>query len=741
MAGRMCACMVGLSLVLAGGVQAQQTDGAAALAAQAESSVERAKSRHMEGHSKLGEAFDEGPREKPSVIEGIGSTPFPITTKNPEAQKWFNQGHTLVHSFWYYEAERSFRWAAKLDPDAPMPYWGLMRSTAGARARSFWKEANKRKQNGSSRERDYIEAWGHQYSDDAPSGGDRRAFIRALERIVIKYPDDVEAKALLGYESMGAERSGTEAVMQQVLKAMPNHPGAHHYRIHNWDDEDGAFALDSLRAYGAIAPGIGHALHMPGHIYAGIGMFHESAISLDSATRAEIAYMGRQMVFPYNTWNYAHNRNYLSYVQEELGLPGEAMRGARELLAMPLDPKLNDSTRYSPHWQGVSALTRALVKYEQWDEILKDGAIPWGTSMRDKLSRAYAEALAHAGKGNVDSTRSAIKTHADLKSDLEKPENRSLRLQHEVQDAEIRAAFAALRGERLEAIGLLTAAAPKEIELRKQYDDPPFYPNILWTKLGELYLATDSPKLADAAFQRALEVVPNEPFALAGLTEARHKLGDENGAAEASARLRFVWSDAEPGNRRLDRVKALNLRGEPIDRSPASQRNYRRAGLDKFGPAIWQPNAAPKLAVADPAGKPVTLEQFKGKNVILVFYLGQGCAHCVTQVKELSDRAADWTAQDAEVVAVSQDTPEQNAKSQEASPLKVTLASDIAFENARRFKSYDDFEELPFHSTILIDKQGKVHWGQHGGGPFTDYKFLLSQLQRMNKTAAAAATP
>jgi peroxiredoxin len=201
-----------------------------------------------------------------------------------------------------------------------------------------------------------------------------------------------------------------------------------------------------------------------------------------------------------------------------------------------------------------------------------------------------------------------------------------------------------------------------------------------------------------------------------------------------------VWSDAEPGNRRLDRIKALSLRGKPIDRSPAPQRNYRKASLDRFGPAIWQPNAAPRLAVTDPAGTPVTLDQFKGKNVILVFYLGQGCAHCVTQVKELSDRAADWTAQDTEVVVVSQDTPAQNAASQQATPLKVTLASDSAFENARRFKSYDDFEEMPFHSTILIDKQGRVHWAQHGGGPFTDYKFLLSQLQRMNKTTTATAT-
>jgi peroxiredoxin len=731
---------VGLALALSGAAQAQQSDGAAAIAAQNQTSGDRAKARHLEGHSRLGEAFDEGPREKPSKIAGIGSTPFPITTKNPETQVWFNQGHTLLHSFWYYEGERSFRWASKLDPDAPMPYWGLMRSTGGARARSFWKEADKRKKNASQREQDYIDAWSHIYGDDATAGGDRRAFIRALERLVMKYPDDVEAKAVLGNETMGRERVGTEALMQQVLRASPDHPGAHHYRIHNWDDEDGAFALDSLRKYGTIAPGIGHALHMPGHIYAGIGMFHESAISLDSATRAEIAYMGRQMVFPYNTWNYAHNRNYLSYVQEQLGLPGEAIRGARELLAMPLDPKLNDATRFSPHWQGVSALTRTLVKYEKWDEILKDGSIPWGTSMRDKLSRAYAESLAWAGKGNVAETRKAVKAHADLKSDVDKPENRSFRGQHEVQDLEVRAAFALLQGDRLEAVSLLTQAAPKEIELRSQYDDPPYYPNILWTKLGTLYAANDAPRLALDAFDRALKAVPNDPFALAGLAEARHTLGEQKAAADAAARLRFVWSDAEPGNRWLDKVKSLGLKGDPVDRSPGTQRNYRRTSLDQFGPAIWKPFAAPELNLTDPSGRRVTLDQYRGRNVILVFYLGQGCAHCVTQVKELSDRAADWAAQDADVIAVSADTPDMNQKSMSASPLKVTLGSDARFENARRFKSYDDFEEMPFHATILIDREGRVHWGQHGGGPFTDYKFLLSQLQRMNGKVRQAAT-
>src|SRR5215471_5938450 len=106
------------------------------------------------GHSAHGEAFDEGPREKPWIIEGIGKTHFPITTSNPEAQTWFDQGNTLLHSFWYYEAERAFRWVLKLDPDCAMAYWGLARASGSEdRAASFIKEAAKRKDKMSERER------------------------------------------------------------------------------------------------------------------------------------------------------------------------------------------------------------------------------------------------------------------------------------------------------------------------------------------------------------------------------------------------------------------------------------------------------------------------------------------------------------------------------------------------------------------------------------------------------------
>ena len=693
--------------------------------------------RHKDGHSKLGEAFDEGPRERPSKMDGIGRTRFPITTASPEVQEWFDQGHTLLHSFWFFEAERAFRWCIKLDPDAPMPYWGLARAASGERARAFMKDASARKHRGSPRERDYIETWELQYAEGVEPSEARRNFERALERLIIKYPDDVEAKALYANDTMGGNRVGTELLIRQILAADPDHPGAHHYRIHNWDDEDGAQALESCRRYGDLAPGIGHALHMPGHIYAGLGMYHEAAISLDSATRAEIAYMGRRMVFPYNTWNYAHNRNYLSYVQEQLGLPDEAIRGARELLAVPLDPKLNDATRFSPHWQGVSALTRALIKYERWDEILEPGSIPWGSSLRDRLMRGYAEALAKLAKRDRNAGR-AVADFEALKPEIEKPENKSYQKQFEVQSLELQATLVLNSGDSLKGLMLLTEAAPKELSLRASYDDPPFFPTLMYSKLGYAYLDNGSPKLAADAFERGLAAVRNDPFALAGLARARHALGETAAASGALSQLLFVWSDADPGLRRLKEARATGVAASATDRSAGPQRNYKRMALDRFGPAVWTPFVAPDLAVRDHTGAPVTLQQFRGRNVVLVFYLGVGCAHCVQQIKDLSERASRWQALDAEVLAVSADSMEANAASQAS--LKVRLLTDEKFSAARAFKSYDDFEEMPIHSTILIDKEGRVHWARHGAGPFTDYEFLASQLQRMNQRVTRTGT-
>ena len=136
---------------------------------------------------------------------------FPITTKVPEVQDWFDQGNTLLHSFWFEEAERSFRWCLKLDPDNTMAYWGLARCglnwfTRGPldkpevkRYLDFLNDAVRLKKTVSERERLYIEAWADSFTGDSFTlGGKERADIlcRRLQAIALKYPDDIEAKAL-----------------------------------------------------------------------------------------------------------------------------------------------------------------------------------------------------------------------------------------------------------------------------------------------------------------------------------------------------------------------------------------------------------------------------------------------------------------------------------------------------------------------------------------------------------------
>src|SRR5271156_2163941 len=116
------------------------------------------------GHSHIGEAFDSGPREKPWVMEGIGVAHLPITTKNPEVQKWFDQGNALLHSFADYEAERAFRWCLKLEPDNAMAYWGLARASqirgmgGPDRPAEMIRQAIKFKDKVSPREQLYIDA-------------------------------------------------------------------------------------------------------------------------------------------------------------------------------------------------------------------------------------------------------------------------------------------------------------------------------------------------------------------------------------------------------------------------------------------------------------------------------------------------------------------------------------------------------------------------------------------------------
>ncbi|MFT3685282.1 MAG: redoxin domain-containing protein [Phycisphaerales bacterium] len=699
------------------------------------------------GHSSHGSAFDTGMRQRPWHMEGIGQTHFAVTTKVAEAQEWFDQGNTLLHAFWYEEAERSFRWCLKLDPDCAMAYWGLAMTSQnwsndaaaggpdGKRGRDFLKEAVRRKATVSPRERMYIEAWDTAFNGDYPDSARPMVLTRELQKIVLAYPDDVEAKAYYALYNMNPASSfATELVIRQVLEKEPDHPGAHHYRIHNWDGVATEQALESCRSYSRIAPNVGHSNHMPGHNYSKLGMWREAAISMETATRVELKYMNERLALPFETWNFAHNRNYLCYIQEQLGMEKASLEGARAMLAAPHDQVKNKDDAEGTFGQGLQALVRCLVKFERWDEILKEGTIPWRDTPADKADRVLAETLAYIGKGNLTDARAKLaELRAAVKgqSDADKGYLIELGLAADAAEGLLRAA----EGDTLEATRFLLQAAAAESKKRDDgsyRNDPPPYPWPAFRLLGDVYLVRGEYRLAIDAYTRALKVEANDAFTLSGLARAHAALGEREAATRFAGRLAYVWSNADEGLKWKTEVDHLGLSASPVAETAAPEREYRPDMLASVGPLNWEPFPAPNLECVDSEGKAVRLEDFRGKNVLLVFYLNEACVHCVEQLADINKHAGEWTEQNTVVLAVSSTPPDKNKESLKLGNICAKLLSDTDHANARRFTSYDDFEDIELHSTILIDTRGRVHWKRTGGDPFTDMEFLVKELKRMN---------
>ena len=177
-------------------------------------------------------------------MKGMGRVRFPITTKIQDAQSFFTQGVAQLHGFWYFEAERSFRQAAMLDPKCAMPYWGMAVANRGndKRAKGFIAEAKKRQSSITKREQLWIDSETNYWADTKKAKKDRRRkMIRDLEAIIHEYPDDIEAKAFLAVWMWQSNREGlpihshgaVNALIEDVLDIEPMHP-CHHFRIHLW---------------------------------------------------------------------------------------------------------------------------------------------------------------------------------------------------------------------------------------------------------------------------------------------------------------------------------------------------------------------------------------------------------------------------------------------------------------------------------------------------------------------------
>lgn len=358
------------------------------------------------GHSYHGEAFNEGPRQSASLVDGLAKINFPTSSKNETAQKFFEQGIAWLHGFAYLEAERSFRQALQEDPDLIMAYWGMaMANTNNSdRARGMIDEAKERLgKKSDKRERLYIEAL-DRYLPKSKDEADTEAntdkndskpdtktedadakrkrterFIADFENILYEFPDDIEAKAFLVLQMWLGERVGVkitsrlavDALMSEIFAADPMHP-AHHYRIHLWDRARAKLALESAAQCGPSMPGVAHMWHMPGHIYSKLHRYADAAWQQEASARVDHAYMNRARLLPDQIHNFAHNNEWLTRNLLYLGRVGEAIQQSKNLLSLPRHPKYNSLEKRGSYQYGRKRLLQAYTEFGLWEELINE---------------------------------------------------------------------------------------------------------------------------------------------------------------------------------------------------------------------------------------------------------------------------------------------------------------------------------------------------------------------------------
>ena len=721
------------------------------------------------GHSLHGEVFNEGPRQRAYLMGNTGQVSLAVTTKSPQAQEFFNQGLGQLHGFWYFEAERSFRQVAALDADCAMAYWGMAMANRdnAKRGKGFVAEAVKRKASASPREQAWIDALAAYFADAKPKDPNqrRRAYVRALESIIHQYPDEIEAKAFLAVQIWQNSSSGipissheaVDALLREVHAANPMHP-AHHYRIHLWDYEKPERALKSASLCGQSAPGIAHMWHMPGHTYTRVKRYADAAWQQEASARVDHAHMMRDRVMPDQIHNYAHNNDWLVENLSFIGRVRDALDLAKNLSELPRHPRYNTLARNGSGKLGRRRLFQVLAEYELWDELiaLSQSQYPEPTDVFDEqVRRLRALGAAYLAINDLEQGKAQITALADLLA-KQKAEQQAAgaaaeakaREEKKPDDQIAKAKADALAGHngRIETLesalhevqgywalaGNDAAAAIQHFEKAK---------GMTKEALSRAYLRAGDKTKAEQLAKEAADQGVNRVNPLANYVEILHKVGKTAEATEAFEKLQGISGSIDMSAPIFKRLTALAPQlGLPAEwKQPLKPADDvgQRPELDSLGPFRWAPSPAAEWSLANAAGEPVSLSQYRGKPVVVIFYLGFGCLHCVEQLKAFAPLYQAYADAGISEIAISSESNEllqkglaMLAKSGET-PLPIPLVSNGDLSIFKEYRCFDDFENVPLHGTFLIDADGLVRWQDISYEPFTDAKFLLGEAKRL----------
>jgi tetratricopeptide (TPR) repeat protein len=482
-----------------------------------------------------------------TLMEGFGDWHHPVSTGNPQAQQFFDQGLRLIYAFNHDEAARSFQRAAELDPKMPMAYWGIAEAVGPnyndpasddrfKKAHEAIQKAVDLSSSASPSEKAYIEAMALRFPED---GTDRRkaaeAYHDAMREVTKKFLDDLDAATLFAEAGMnlhpwglwhqdGTPQEGTEeilATLESVIKREPNHMGAIHYYIHSVEaSRSPERALAGANRLAALAPAAGHIVHMPAHIYIRTGDYASAVKTNEQAAAADRTYLkasGAQGIYP--MMYYSHNLHFIAMCSAMNGNYAEAKRTA-DMLAAHVGPHVKEM----PPIEGFMTIPLAVdVRFHRWDDILK-AQQPDPTMKVASVFSHFARGMALAATGKTSEAEADYKlvsnaveaTPPDVVFAM--PVNNKAKDVLKIARDVLGAKIALAKKDTAVAIEKLKSAVAVQDSLKYNEPEDWFFP--VRESLGATLLMNGDAVGAEKVFREDIERHPRNPRSLYGLQEA-----------------------------------------------------------------------------------------------------------------------------------------------------------------------------------------------------------------------------
>lgn len=530
------------------------------------------------------------------LIDGLGRHGYPISTRVPLAQRYFDQGLVLAWAFDFPEADRSFREALRLDPQCAMCAWGVAYARGPninhpdrsqlARALPYAELAVALAPAAPPNEQALIRALAVRYGVDAgrvPAPGVKDAppvqwcitrppsadtdpldyaYAQAMNEVEQRFPQDLDiallhAEALLllapwdWWSRSGEPRVGTLeaiAILERILAAYPEHPGANHYLIHALEGSPTPErALAAALRLGELAPAAGHLVHMPSHIFIRVGRYADASRANEAAIEADrnVARQVRAQGFEVLT-HVSHHHHFLWATTTLEGRGRDALAAARTLAdeaARDGEPFGADGT--NDYFLALPLATQ--VRFARFDEVLA-AAQPGGVTAYPRAVWHWARGIAHARAGRAGAAREELaqleRAAADASLDGRTVKGiDALRELLAVGQAQLAGEIALAQRRVAEALGHFRHAVALEEAL--EAEEPPVWGLPARLSLASALLLSGRAQEAEREFRAHLRAFPANGWALYGLAESLRRQGRSAEAMRAAAQFRSAWARAD----------------------------------------------------------------------------------------------------------------------------------------------------------------------------------------------------